>query len=128
MNAMAPRTPREERQGGVELCVRMLGLLHQGAAVCGWDHFCAPGVGECGFSPGFCGEVFLFFVGGGLRESGPEVVPDAHRAGGSGVESLGGPPRGFVAEGRARGARLECEGGRGPAPPMRSSTVIRWEV
>jgi len=32
-----------------------------------WDPFCAPDFGEVWFSRGKWGEIFLFFVGGGLR-------------------------------------------------------------
>jgi hypothetical protein len=36
-----------------------------------WDHFCAPKSGDVGFAREKWGWIFLFFVGGGLRESGP---------------------------------------------------------
>jgi len=73
----APKVPREKRHEVIRFCLRMLGLPYRGAVVRGWDHFCAPEVGGCGFSRVFWGKFFYFSSEGGCAK----VVPDAHRAG-----------------------------------------------
>ena len=66
MNAKARRTQREERQGVVGFCGRMLGLRIEGGGARLGPFFCA-GRGKSGFFARFGGKDFLFLRLGGLR-------------------------------------------------------------